>query len=108
MNFDVVNVDKWWSLLVSLSTIHLSNTCLKNNMIALACIGFIASMYFVNNWRKNSRKLKELKKYKILLENYNEFILETTYQNQINIFTIDNFSLKDIKQMKKNLKNREC
>ena len=86
-------------------------------MFSIACIGFVVSLYFVSKWRKNSKRLKELKKYRILLENYNEFKnspnlsklieFESLYREPINIFTIDKFSLNEIKIMHKVLNDKE-
>lgn len=113
-----VNIDKWGSLFVALTTIQLTNASLRKNILTLACVGFIISLYFIKQFRENSRRLKELKKYKILLENYEEFKkdpnisklveFEALYREPVNIFTIDKFSLYDMKVMKKGLKNKEC
>jgi len=112
-----LNINKWGSFIVSLVSINLTNVALKKDIFTIACIGFILSMYLINNFRKNSRQLKELKKYRILLENYNEFKdkpnisklveAEALYREPVNIFTIDKFSLYDMKVMKKGLKNKE-
>jgi len=117
-DYNNILINKWGSFIVGLSSLNLTSNSLNKGLLLLACIGFITSLYFINNWRNNKRNLKELKKYKILLENYNEFKnnpdisklveFESLYRDPVNIFTIDKFSLYDMKVMKKSLKNKEC
>ena len=111
---NVVKTDKWCNFFVAISSLCLTNIAIRENILSLACVSFIASLYYVSQWRKNSKRLKELKKYKILLENYEEFKndpniakvieFEPLYREPVNIFTIDNFSLYDMKLMQKSLK----
>ena len=116
--FDMININKCVNLFLSLCTLSFTNVVLNEKLLPLACVGFALTLYCLNNVRKNSKKLNELKKYRILLKNYEEFKnnpnisevveFESLYREPVNIFTIDNFSLSDIKAMKKVLKNKKC
>lgn len=110
-----IDINKWGNLIIGLASIKLTNLCLQKNLFTIACLGFVLSMYLIGKWKDNSRKLKELKKYKILLDNYDEFEknpdisklveVDAFFRVPVNIFTIDEFSLRDIKIMQKKLKN---
>lgn len=114
IDFTEININKWGSLIVSLTSICLTSQCLQKNILTLACVGFILSFYQLKKYKNNSKNIKELKKYRILLENYEEFKNNTNiskiiefdsfYREPVNIFTIDAYSLYDIKLMLKELK----
>jgi len=113
---DYVNtyINKWGSFIVFLASVSLTSECFKKNMLNLACMGFVLSMCLFSEYRKNSKRIKEYKKYKILLENYKEFkenpniskIIEVDafYRDPVDIFNIDRYSLYDMRLMKKELK----
>ena len=112
-----ININKWSYLIMSIINVNITNACIQKNLLNMACIGFIISAYLLINYRKNSQRIKELKKYKILLDNYKEFkensniskliVVDALYRKPVNIFTVDEFSLSDMKIMKKGLKNKE-
>lgn len=52
---------------------------------------------------KNSKKMCELNKYRILLENYDK-LKEKFGDKSVDIFDIDAYSLKEIKVLTKNLR----
>ena len=72
-----------------------------NNMLfgTLALITGTAVVTDLMILKKDSNELDELKKYRLYLS----IRKELEEQNNININTIDNYSLKDIKRLKKNL-----
>ena len=81
-------------------------------------IFYIIAIIFIYNYLKNKRRLNEMKKYKILLDNYKliqnnpeitKFIeFDSIYRNPINIFNIDDYTLSDMKIIKRELSKKQC
>ena len=109
-------------LIMLLPTLILSNISYNKDLFLLASLSYTVAIISLYQLRKNRKRIKEFKKYKILLKNYN-FIkehpelqevveFEPYDQKEINIFNIDDYSLFamkeveiEIKKLKKKSKN---
>lgn len=101
--------------LVTLQIPFILNTGMNSYMF---CLLFIINIYLIKSIRDNKKKLDELKKYRLYLEMKNDLekkenaditkIIEFDpfYRKPINLSTIDEFSLYDMKLIKKELKRR--
>lgn len=95
--------------------------CLKGNLQFLLCISFIAGLISTLKFSENYEKYKEMKKFRLfnsikeeLEKTENKDItkiieFEPLYRDPINIGTLDNFTYRDVKAIKKELKkNNIC
>jgi len=104
------------SILAILGNLLLFTTIRKEEAIPII-LGIIISLICNFNFLDTKRKIRELKKYRILLDNYNDFKnnpqlikeigLESIYYDAIDIFSIDKYNLKEVELMYKKLKNQE-
>lgn len=114
LEYSVTLVERWFSTLACISVISLSVKTFKGDFLLFGCVCLLLALYLSYKMNISVIKLKELKKYRILLENYKEIkehpeldkIIEfdSLYRTPIDIFNIDSLSLYDMKVLKKELK----
>ena len=113
-NINNLNNIKIKSLILNVLSIILTIKSIEKAQIIPLLIGLITLVLSSLNFLDTNSKLKEIKKYRILLDNYKEFKenpsiskiieFESTYCDPLDIMSVDRYSLKDVKNMYKELK----
>ena len=130
----VTNINTWGSIITWFICCGTLGSTIRNGAFFMSLCFSVACLVLLKKHKKYKSQLNELKKYKILLENYdnikdnvnlykkvrlkkydnllekNNIIKKIMFKNQedgvIDIFNIDEFNLNDIKYIKKQLKKR--
>lgn len=128
------HINSWGSIITWFLCCRIVGNAILDGAVIISLCFLIACSILLNKHRMYTRKLNELKKYKILLDNYDEIKNNPTFykkiklhkykyfiennvslghvieKNQkdgfINIFNIDEFNLKDMKLLKKEMHKR--
>ena len=106
------------NLILFLVSLPLSLMSIKRNILSIILVSLLINCYSFCKYLDNNKKLKELKKYRLYLSMMNDLkkdknkditkVIEfdSFYREPININTLDEFSLREVKIIKKELKRR--
>lgn len=106
------------NLVLFLVSLPLSLMSIKRNILSIILVSLLINCYSFCKYLENNKKLKELKKYRLYLSMMNDLkkdknkditkVIEfdSFYREPININTLDEFSLREVKIIKKELKRR--
>lgn len=114
LEYENLNIKKIGDLIIWVTANFAGFLALNKDMIFLMCVLFLIKYYFLFRYIKHTVRHMELKKYRILLDNYkeikenkqlNRFVELNSYDRiPIDIFHIDEFTLNEMQIIKKQLK----
>lgn len=106
------------NLILFLVSLPLCLMSIKRNILSIILVSLLINYYSFYKYLDNNKKIKELKKYRLYLSMMNDLkkdknqditkVIEfdSFYREPININTLDEFSLREVKIIKKELKRR--
>lgn len=113
-----LEIERNRNLILFLVSLPLCLMSIKRNILSIILVSLLINYYSFCKYLDNNKKLKELKKYRLYLSMMNDLkkdknqditrVIEfdSFYREPININTLDEFSLREVKIIKKELKRR--